>query len=1370
MANDRWHGRVTVTEDDIAKMYGDLRLEISGSADMAGEALDWDLATPGAQGYAYPLHMPGFVASASDEDAGVEKNTTVLSLQSMKVTIHKGYGNQTVVSGAPMTQTGRDFRYEWDTVADGDSEYDVTLKAYDGSSGQILQDMKRDIVVDFSVLMMRELKAWLSRAGGTQQIPFYHATWSRGELQVETEPAKPQQGDSLLVDIWLNEPAEVDSFDLRLVGTGPFEEYGLEMVEYDSTTYRWRGAVPFVTWDAMRNRMEGERRNRGYGRDRQGNLLDANPGTTAYRDSTGAWHDYESDSRDGEHYDTNHAFYIAPFKDVCLLVDASSSMFLPGWELSQVHAPQHIVQWMMDQADSEDWRVAAWRFWNTVEQLADYSDDLDDAWASLFSAGPVLGNLHEPGQFNPGYDFDGWMAMTDVENGLLEAMTYAMAEYDDPKVICIWSDFWHNYGRTADEVEATFQQVAEWDPLFLFGNGAAMHGCQCSEEMREAARISGGGYFEGFGATEVESLYRVIPPVIESRAFLAGVDGEGSDTLTVHVDSTLSVLNVIVPLTAWSGRGVAREQEAREGDVPRSRGTYELEDPFGSPVTPSYSATGVMQWEVESPEVGAWALEVNDLPDAEYSVVARGGSPIELKLLSMGSIAQGATDTIRVKLEWAALENEEFELVDQQGEVVAPLVLDEVDIRVYEGTYTFDEGGHYRVRIRGDLGTQTVERETELCLNVRPAPELVFTAPAPGHADAGWIEYVVRWTDTCPERNATVTIGYDDDAVGGDGPILWTGPENDDQAPDSLVWDLTTLPEGAWYVWGRIDDGLNDPVLTYGGSVQVGQGYQPGWPVTLGGSIQGHLALADLGGDGTVEVAAASTDSNLYVVRHDGTMQPGFPVNLHRAVTAGVAAGDVDDDGELELVVATTQGPGAGLVSVVNGSGSMESGWPQTAGTGTRSTPLLIDLTGDGIDDIVVASYDGWVRAWQGNGTVVGGSWPKNLGYGVQDNSPAGADIDGDGEADVVVCSREGNTSRVWALEKDGSTKWQRVLPCFSWSGIAIGDADADGKQEVVITTVGYGLTGQLPRLHVLNGEDGADSPLWAGGVPISGGSYNVWSSPALGYLEGEGFPRIVVTNADGEVRAYNSAGSTVWVKDVTGYSIRSSPLIADLGGDQDMEVVVTSPNRMYVLSGASGDTITAYCRWTNSTGIPASTGGIADLDGDGDLEIVAPTSGAVVNCWDVPGLIWEDGQEWPQFQRDAVKTGRYAEGAEPAAPEVQGIQAAAPDSLRIRWGSVDEDVYGRDEVVTTYKVYRGTTAFGVDGSVLAGEVAAQDTTFTERPGTVGNPSVHSFYRVTAEDQYGNESALSDETVGEFERNTGNTAAKPDVPGVEEHE
>ncbi len=173
VANDFWHGTVTVTQEDISKMYGDLRLMISGTVDMAGDTLDWDLDTPGAQAYEYPLHMPGFVASSNDENAGVERNTTSvgestwpmgwgtidvmgrgfntdatdpLSVQSMTIDIERLFAPMTVISGAGMTQSERDFSYEWDTASDldfVDCEYEVTLKAFDGTSQQILSDMER---------------------------------------------------------------------------------------------------------------------------------------------------------------------------------------------------------------------------------------------------------------------------------------------------------------------------------------------------------------------------------------------------------------------------------------------------------------------------------------------------------------------------------------------------------------------------------------------------------------------------------------------------------------------------------------------------------------------------------------------------------------------------------------------------------------------------------------------------------------------------------------------------------------------------------------------------------------------------------------------------------------------------------------------------------------------------------------------------------------------------------------------------------------------------------------------------------------------------------------------------------------------------
>ncbi len=75
--------------------------------------------------------------------------------------------------------------------------------------------------------------------------------------------------------------------------------------------------------------------------------------------------------------------------------------------------------------------------------------------------------------------------------------------------------------------------------------------------------------------------------------------------------------------------------------------------------------------------------------------------------------------------------------------------------------------------------------------------------------------------------------------------------------------------------------------------------------------------------------------------------------------------------------------------------------------------------------------------------------------------------------------------------------------------------------------------------------------------------------------------------------------------------------------------------------------------------------------------------------------------------------------------------------------------------MVAAHRVYRGSAPYQASWGVQVGTVVAPDTTFTQRPGTVGDPNVNSYYRVRAEDQYGNQSALSEETVGEFELSTG---------------
>ncbi len=84
-----------------------------------------------------------------------------------------------------------------------------------------------------------------------------------------------------------------------------------------------------------------------------------------------------------------------------------------------------------------------------------------------------------------------------------------------------------------------------------------------------------------------------------------------------------------------------------------------------------------------------------------------------------------------------------------------------------------------------------------------------------------------------------------------------------------------------------------------------------------------------------------------------------------------------------------------------------------------------------------------------------------------------------------------------------------------------------------------------------------------------------------------------------------------------TGGPVFSSPAVADVDGDGSLEVVVGSlDNRTYCLDGATGRE-----EWSFETGdAVVSSPAAADVDGDGLPEIVAASRRGVVRCLGVVG------------------------------------------------------------------------------------------------------------------------------------------------------
>jgi WD40 repeat protein len=82
------------------------------------------------------------------------------------------------------------------------------------------------------------------------------------------------------------------------------------------------------------------------------------------------------------------------------------------------------------------------------------------------------------------------------------------------------------------------------------------------------------------------------------------------------------------------------------------------------------------------------------------------------------------------------------------------------------------------------------------------------------------------------------------------------------------------------------------------------------------------------------------------------------------------------------------------------------TGWPNTTGDSVNSSPALGDIDGDGDIEVVVGSRDKKVYVWHHDGSAVTG-WPNTTGGSVH-SSPALGDIDGDGDIEVVVGSEDG--------------------------------------------------------------------------------------------------------------------------------------------------------------------------------------------------------------------------------------------------------------------------------------------------------------------------------------------------------------------------
>jgi len=123
-----------------------------------------------------------------------------------------------------------------------------------------------------------------------------------------------------------------------------------------------------------------------------------------------------------------------------------------------------------------------------------------------------------------------------------------------------------------------------------------------------------------------------------------------------------------------------------------------------------------------------------------------------------------------------------------------------------------------------------------------------------------------------------------------------------------------------------------------------------------------------------------------------------------------------------------------------------------------------------------------------------------------------------------------------------------------------------------------------------------------------------VISSPSIADIDNDGFPEIVFGSGDGKIHVLGHNGTERWNKSVGyhGYDITSSPTLYDIDGDENLEIVVSTFDKVYMFNSTGFEmynfSITNWtepCLITTNPPMMISSPVVADINNDTEPEIV---------------------------------------------------------------------------------------------------------------------------------------------------------------------
>ncbi|MBO4897632.1 MAG: hypothetical protein J5590_04985 [Clostridia bacterium] len=277
--------------------------------------------------------------------------------------------------------------------------------------------------------------------------------------------------------------------------------------------------------------------------------------------------------------------------------------------------------------------------------------------------------------------------------------------------------------------------------------------------------------------------------------------------------------------------------------------------------------------------------------------------------------------------------------------------------------------------------------------------------------------------------------------------------------------------------WGRV--GLFESMDTeqdmskaanegWGGAVKGNETRDILYKGELGHSV---VRAVDLNGDGKDEVITSA----IILDRAKNTNRKSGDYDSSKYMTFFIFNGDRTRYGGWETVPTDQDFMGAPLIQDADG-----------LAMGVQSEPVICDLNGDGISEILLNTYDGCVHAFSVNDALHEfGKFPYRIpqtGYIAETASGVVCcDLNGDGCKEVIFATATkspdgsknfGQKGGVYVLNYDGTLVAYSQLPDaytifetgrpaytnFAYAKPAVGDVDNDGKYEIAVNTRYSGL------------------------------------------------------------------------------------------------------------------------------------------------------------------------------------------------------------------------------------------------------------------------------------------------------------------------